>query len=247
MRSDTKIAAAVTIAALVAIVTIYVVNGLPRNEDPVPVSEHPVVAGTIIPAPVSRQDAAGTFSMTGASVSGPLSEYAAEVLKHADGQAWIILDSRIDEACSVFQDYLDTRESGAVKWADTPRELAETVGIDADGLEQTVQQTQRFARGEQDDELGRTFWEQELTGRLAAVSVRPALFHTQGGLRVDEHARVVDDHEAPITGLYASGGAAMGISGHGAGGYLAGNGLLPALGLAYLAANHVAEVTSRWT
>jgi fumarate reductase flavoprotein subunit len=170
------------------------------------------------------------------------SEYAAEVLKHADGQAWIILDSRIDEACSVFQDYLDTRESGAVKWADTPRELAETVGIDADGLERTVQQTQLLARGEQDDELGRTFWEQELSGRLAAVSVRPALFHTQGGLRVDEHARVVDADEAPITGLYASGGAAMGISGHGAGGYLAGNGLLPALGLAYLAANHVADL-----
>jgi fumarate reductase flavoprotein subunit len=136
------------------------------------------------------------------------SEYAAEVLKHADGQAWIILDSRIDEACSVFQDYLDTRESGAVKWADTPRELAETVGIDADGLERTVQQTQLLARHEQDDELGRTFWEQELSGRLAAVSVRPALFHTQGGLRVDEHARVVDADETPITGLYASGGAA---------------------------------------
>jgi fumarate reductase flavoprotein subunit len=32
----------------------------------------------------------------------------------------------------------------------------------------------------------------------------------------------------------------MGISGHGAGGYLAGNGLLPALGLAFLAAEHVA-------
>ncbi|MCW2838837.1 MAG: ifcA 2 [Aeromicrobium sp.] len=169
------------------------------------------------------------------------SEYAAEVLKHAGGQAWIILDARIDEACSVFQDYLDTRESGAVKWAGTARELAQDVGIDPEGLEDTVRRTQLFARGEFGDELGRTFWEQELTGRLAAVAVRPALFHTQGGLRVDEHARVVDEHAQPITGLYASGGAAMGISGHGAGGYLAGNGLLPALGLAYLAANHVAS------
>jgi fumarate reductase flavoprotein subunit len=169
------------------------------------------------------------------------SEYAAEVLRHADGQAWIILDRRIDEACSVFQDYLDTRESGAVKWGDSPRELAEAVGIDADGLERTVEQTQLFARGERSDELGRTFWEQELTGPLAAVAVRPALFHTQGGLRVDEHARVVDHDGAALPGLYASGGAAMGISGHGAGGYLAGNGLLPALGLAYLAANHVAS------
>jgi hypothetical protein len=43
-----------------------------------------------------------------------------------------------------------------------------------------------------------------------------------------------------ISGLYACGGAAMSISGHGTGGYLAGNGLLPALGLALLAADHVA-------
>jgi fumarate reductase flavoprotein subunit len=71
--------------------------------------------------------------------------------------------------------------------------------------------------------------------------VAPALFHTQGGLRVDGSARVLDRSGAPIRGLYASGGAAMGISGHGAGGYLAGNGLLPALGLAFLAAEDVAR------
>jgi fumarate reductase flavoprotein subunit len=66
------------------------------------------------------------------------------------------------------------------------------------------------------------------------------LFHTQGGLLVDGHARVVTPADEPIRGLYASGGAAAGISGHGAGGYLAGNGLLPAFGLAFLAAEHIA-------
>lgn len=45
---------------------------------------------------------------------------------------------------------------------------------------------------------------------------------------------------APIRGLYASGVAAEGISGHGAGGYLASDGLFLAFGLAYLAADHVA-------
>ena len=70
--------------------------------------------------------------------------------------------------------------------------------------------------------------------------MRPALFHTQGGLVVDGAARVLHESGEPIPGLYASGGAAAGISGHGAGGYLAGNGLLPALGLAYLAAESVA-------
>ena len=90
------------------------------------------------------------------------------------------------------------------------------------------------------DEFGRTHWEQPLAPPYAAVSVRPALFHTQGGLRVDEHARVLSKTGQPITGLYASGGAASGISGHGSGGYLAGNGLLPAFGLAFLAAEHLA-------
>jgi fumarate reductase flavoprotein subunit len=70
--------------------------------------------------------------------------------------------------------------------------------------------------------------------------VTPALFHTQGGLVVDEHARVLAGG-VPVPGLYASGGAAIGISGHGAGGYLAGNGLITALGLAFLAAEHVSS------
>ena len=52
---------------------------------------------------------------------------------------------------------------------------------------------------------------------------------------------MLDRDDRPIPGLYASGGAAAGISGHGAAGYLAGNGLLPALGLALLAAEHVAS------
>jgi fumarate reductase flavoprotein subunit len=62
---------------------------------------------------------------------------------------------------------------------------------------------------------------------------------------VDEHARVLGAGDAPIPGLYASGGAASGISGHGAAGYLAGNGLLPALGLAYLAAGHLAALVDQ--
>jgi fumarate reductase flavoprotein subunit len=45
----------------------------------------------------------------------------------------------------------------------------------------------------------------------------------------------------PVAGLYAAGGAAAGMSGHGPTGYLAGNGLLAALGLGYLAGSHVGQ------
>jgi fumarate reductase flavoprotein subunit len=40
--------------------------------------------------------------------------------------------------------------------------------------------------------------------------------------------------------LFAAGGAAVGVSGDGAYGYVSGNGLLSALGLGYLAGNAVA-------
>ena len=168
------------------------------------------------------------------------SEYAAESLAHAPDGSFIVIDQRIYDACQSFQDFLDVIEGGGVKWGDSAEELAAAYGIDAAGLAATLDETRRLAAGEADP-FGRTFWEAPLEGRLAAIRVQPALFHTQGGLRVDEHARVVTEDGSAIEGLYASGGAAAGISGHGASGYLAGNGLLPALGLAYLAAEDIAS------
>lgn len=172
------------------------------------------------------------------------SEYARESLEHADGQAWIIIDERIRDACQAFQDFRDTESSGGVRWADSVTELATAAGINANGLETTLSDACESALGHAGDAFNRTYWEAPLEGRIGAIAVRPALFHTQGGLRVDRHARVLDSSGVEIAGLYASGGAAMGISGHGAGGYLAGNGLLPALGLAFLAAEHVAGNSS---
>jgi fumarate reductase flavoprotein subunit len=171
------------------------------------------------------------------------SEFAHLTLARASGgRACIVLDARVYDACMVFDDFRNTVESGALRWADTADELAQKLGVDPVGLADTVQRAATVARGEATDQLGRTDWEGPLRPPYAGVHVEPALFHTQGGLRIDGHARVLDRSGTPIPGVYASGGAAMGISGHGAGGYLAGNGLLPALGLAYLAAGNVAGI-----
>ncbi|WP_313822721.1 FAD-binding protein [Citricoccus sp.] len=168
------------------------------------------------------------------------SEYARESVEHAAGRSWIILDQRIYDACLVFQDFVDVAESGGIHWADDAASLAESCGIEPSGLVETVRQVQSIASAAGVDPWGRAAWEAPVEGRLGAVFVEPALFHTQGGLAVDGHARVLSESATPITGLYASGGAAAGISGHGPSGYLAGNGLLPALGLPLLAAEHVA-------
>ena len=56
-------------------------------------------------------------------------------------------------------------------------------------------------------------------GTVAAVRVAAAITHTIGGLRVDERARVLDEHDEPVDGLFAAGVDAGGIS---TGGYASG-------------------------
>jgi len=167
------------------------------------------------------------------------SEYAVPVLGQVGGVAWVLLDERIADACRVFRDYQDLVDAGAVRWSDDVTDLAHLVGAPVEAVENTLSAAAAAASGASPDPLGRTDWEQRLNPPFGAVKVTGALFHTQGGLRVDMNARILSGGK-PIPGMYAAGGAAIGMSGHGASGYLAGNGLLAALGLGYIAGKHAA-------
>ncbi|MER5438464.1 FAD-binding protein [Streptomyces sp. NPDC002790] len=172
------------------------------------------------------------------------SEYAAALAARPDARGWIVLDRRIHDLCLPFSDFRQTVDAGALAWADDLDALAARTGCDTKALQEAVSEQVASATGAAGyDRFGRTFFEAPLRGPYAAVEVIPALFHTQGGLVVDAAARVLDGQGAPIGGLFASGGAAHGISGRGADGYLAGNGLLPALGLAWQAATTLSGAT----
>lgn len=171
------------------------------------------------------------------------SEFGPKLAGRPQARGWIVLDERIHDLCLPFTDFRQTVESGALVWADSLADLAKAMDLPAAEAELTS--VEAIARGERPDPLGRGNFSAVLRPPYAAVQVLPALFHTQGGLRVDGHARVELAAGGVLPGLYASGGAAAGISGHGASGYLAGNGLLSALGLAYLAATHAATEMRR--
>ena len=68
-----------------------------------------------------------------------------------------------------------------------------------------------------------------------AVRVCPGITHTIGGLRVDEHARVLREDGQPVDGLFAAGADVGGIS---TGGYA--SGLASALVLGLIAAESAA-------
>lgn len=169
------------------------------------------------------------------------SSFGARTLAQPGGVAWMVYDERIDRAVEAFANYRSLRAADAITWADDVTALAGVIGADPSALTSTLEDARAAASGGRDDPLGRTAWGDPLIPPYAAVRVTGALFHTQGGLRVDGDARVLRGDGTPIPGLYAAGGAAVGISGHGAAGYLAGNGLLSALGLGYLAGRAAAS------
>ena len=79
------------------------------------------------------------------------------------------------------------------------------------------------------DRFGRHFDTPPLAPPFHGVRVTGALFHTQGGLVVNENAQVIRHDGTAFGALFAGGGAACGVSGRGDSGYLSGNGLLSAV------------------
>jgi fumarate reductase flavoprotein subunit len=158
------------------------------------------------------------------------SEHALDVLAQEDGVAFEIFDHRIYQAIFDYEDFQQCIRMGAVKKFEGIQALAKAFNIPETILAETHETFQKAARGDSMDPLGRTDFGRPLEPPFYGLKVTGALFHTQGGLKVDCSARVIRANGDPITNLYAGGGTAAGFSGKsGPAGYLSGNGLMAAL------------------
>lgn len=169
------------------------------------------------------------------------SAYAREVLAQRQN-VFAVFDERIMTLASKEDEFRELAEIGGLKNADSIEALAARFELPADVLARTLANYNEAAAGKRGDEFGRKHFNMApLSGRLWMCRVTPGLFHTQGGLAVDQEGRVLREDDSVIPGLFAGGGAAAGISGRaGAGGYASGNGLLTAIALGYLSARAAA-------
>ncbi len=171
------------------------------------------------------------------------SEQAVKILAQPDSVAWSIFDETRHELMLKFDDYQEAIKAGAIKSASTINELADLLGLPREALSTTIKEAENSAIGDHVDKFGRNFSGKEpLTAPYYAAKVTGALFHTQGGLAIDENARVLREDKTHFPNLFAGGGAARGISGPGASGYIAGNGLLTATSLGKLAGRNAAQL-----
>lgn len=141
--------------------------------------------------------------------------------------------------------------------ADTLEALAAIVGIDVDGLKQTVERFNRFAQAGKDEDFGRGDSEYDRyyadpsvvpnpclapirRGPFYAVRIYLGEFGTNGGLEIDSNAQVRDTTGQAIAGLYATGNCAASILPAYPG---PGSTLGPAMTFAYQAAKHISGVS----
>ncbi len=171
------------------------------------------------------------------------SEQAAEVLRQPGGFGWDVFDARIAEVARQFEDFRNAERAGAIVTADTIDDLARAMRVPAAAFAAEWKEVEQLKSAGGRDRYAREFVAaQSCKPPFHAVQVTGALFHTQGGLAVDSSGRVKRGDGTPFPNLFAAGGAAVGVSGSVAAGYLSGNGLLTATVLGRLAGKAAAEL-----
>jgi fumarate reductase flavoprotein subunit len=165
-------------------------------------------------------------------------------LAQPEGLAFVIYDDRIADACGYIPEMAQFAELNAARTSPTLDGLAASIGVPADALVATHEAALAAAGGGADP-FGRP-WASGAppSGPFRALKVTGALYHTQGGLQVGPDARVLRTDGARLPNLFAAGGAARGVSGPGAWGYLPAMGLGSAVTLGRLAGSAAAALTS---
>jgi fumarate reductase flavoprotein subunit len=164
------------------------------------------------------------------------SEQAAEVLRQPGAIAWTVFDARIAAVARQFEDFRDAERAGAILTGRSIADLAGAMGVPAAKFASEWMEVENLKAKSGQDRYGRQFAPEQLcVAPFHAVKVTGALFHTQGGLAIDGVGRVRRKDGLLLPNLFAAGGAAAGVSGSSAAGYLSGNGLLTATVLGRLA------------
>ncbi len=99
---------------------------------------------------------------------------------------------------------------------ETIEEVAKVVGIDAAGLNSTIEKYNGYVEAGKDEEFGRPaeYMNSKIgEGPYYLVEQRPRYATTLGGLLVNTNLEVINKEGAPIKGLYAIGDTAGGVRG----------------------------------
>lgn len=99
---------------------------------------------------------------------------------------------------------------------DTIAQLADSAGIPSAALQETISKYNKYMQDGKDLEFNKIFTKMMvplIEGPFFALPQWPSVHHTQGGLRINASAQVLDLWGKPIPRLYAAGEVAGGVQG----------------------------------
>jgi fumarate reductase flavoprotein subunit len=159
-----------------------------------------------------------------------------DVIAQPGGVAWVVYDADIEARCAHIPESQQLAALRAARSGDDAGALARAIDVDGEALAEELGDAHRAWHGGRPDPLGRDWrGDRPPTAPLRALKVCGALYHTQGGLQVDDAARVVHVDGRPLPNLFAGGGSARSVSGPSSWGYLPAMGLCTAITLGALA------------
>lgn len=133
------------------------------------------------------------------------------ILEQNGATAFLVLDSQVYKKASTYEKY---KNQGFLKEAQTLKELAEIMKVDAATLEATVNKYNEAVKAQADAEFGRTSLSVELiTAPYYTVEISPAIHHTMGGVTINTEAQVLNNSGAAVEGLFAAGEVTGGVHG----------------------------------
>jgi fumarate reductase flavoprotein subunit len=165
------------------------------------------------------------------------------VLAQRGGFVWAIYDEAIEARCAYMPETQHLMALVAARPAESIDALARTLALPADTLHAVFADAAQAHASGRPDSVGRVWGrDQPPAPPFRALKVKGALFHTQGGLRIDAAGRVLRPDGDGLGNLFAGGGAARGVSGPSYWGYLPAMGLCAAVTFGRLAGHSAANL-----
>lgn len=133
------------------------------------------------------------------------------ILAQNNATAFLVFDTGVVDRLAAIKDY---KSEGLLTEANSIKELADKINVNADELEKTIDAYNSYFATQDDKEFSRRVLAGELkVGPFYAVEVAPAIHHTMGGMKINTNAEVINNSGNVVEGLFAAGEVTGGIHG----------------------------------
>ena len=162
---------------------------------------------------------------------------SAAIIGLPEQYAYIVFDEQVRLNNKAADEYIS---KGFVVSDDSPRKLAEKLGLDMHAFLATLERYNGYVEKQYDADFGRkTALRQPINeGPFYAIRIAPGVHHTMGGVTINANAEVLDVNKKVIPGVFAAGEVVGGIHG---GNRIGGNAVADIIIFGTMAGRHAAN------